>query len=110
MSSTLRKRDNADWTSSVLNPSGRFYDKIKQAMEIEYQDNYWSGDAIFMERNSRDFVARIARINVNAEAICSILEASELSKPHARRLHSASDAVSSQRGLLPEVQLDQSLL
>ncbi|KAL8663281.1 MAG: hypothetical protein Q9202_004030 [Teloschistes flavicans] len=65
---------------SVLNPSGRFYDKIKEAMEIEYQDNYWSGDAIFMERNSRDFVARIARINVNAEAICSILEASELIK------------------------------
>ncbi|KAL8633239.1 hypothetical protein Q9189_000960 [Teloschistes chrysophthalmus] len=65
---------------SILNPSGHFYDKLKGAMKVEYQDNYWSEDAIFMERNSRDFITRIARINVNAEAICSILRASELVK------------------------------
>ncbi|KAL8642945.1 MAG: hypothetical protein Q9228_000434 [Teloschistes exilis] len=65
---------------SILNPAGHFYDKLKGAMKVEYQDNYWSEDAIFMERNSRDFVTRIVRINVNAEAICSILRASELVK------------------------------
>lgn len=84
VSSILRKGDNAHWTSSILNPAGHFYDKLKGAMKVEYQDNYWSEDAIFMERNSRDFVTRIVRINVNAEAICSILRASELGKLHPR--------------------------
>jgi cystathionine gamma-synthase len=28
---------------------------------------------MFLERNSRDFVSRIARININAEAICDVL-------------------------------------
>ncbi|KAI4118715.1 MAG: hypothetical protein LQ345_001281 [Seirophora villosa] len=46
-------------------------------MDLEYEDNYWAEDALFMERNSRDFVARIARINRNAEAICNCLKASE---------------------------------
>ena len=47
-------------------------------MVSEYEDNYWAEDALFMERNSRDFVSRIARINTNAEAICNVLKASDL--------------------------------
>jgi cystathionine gamma-synthase len=42
----------------------------------DYKDNYWAEDAIFMERNSRDFVSRIQRINFSAEAICNTLRAS----------------------------------
>jgi len=34
---------------------------------------YWPEDAVFMERNSRDFVARTGRINTNAEAVCDLL-------------------------------------
>lgn len=45
-------------------------------MGLEYEDNYWAEDALFMERNSRDFIARIARMNRNAEAICDCLKAS----------------------------------
>ena len=60
--------------SSVLNPTGRFYEMIKVTMEEEYEDTYWLEDAIFMERNSRDFVSRIQRININAEAICDVLK------------------------------------
>lgn len=45
-------------------------------MVEEYEDNLWPEDAIFLERNSRDFVSRIERINVNAEAICLTLRAS----------------------------------
>ncbi|KAI4279378.1 MAG: hypothetical protein LQ337_000301 [Flavoplaca oasis] len=56
--------------SSILNPLSRYYQALKKKMETEYEDNYWAEDALFMERNSRDFVSRIARINVNAEAIC----------------------------------------
>ncbi|KAL8856922.1 MAG: hypothetical protein Q9178_006511 [Gyalolechia marmorata] len=56
--------------SSILNPLSRYYNRLKKTMELEYEDNYWAEDALFMERNSRDFVSRIARINLNAEAIC----------------------------------------
>ena len=47
-------------------------------MHKDYEDNYWPEDAIFMERNSRDFVSRIARINKNAEAICETLRVSPI--------------------------------
>ena len=49
-------------------------------MMTEYEDNYWPEDAMFMERNSRDFISRSERINVNAEAICRVLEASPCSE------------------------------
>ncbi|KAL8998453.1 MAG: hypothetical protein Q9169_002490 [Polycauliona sp. 2 TL-2023] len=63
--------------SSILNPLSRYYHPLKKKMETEYEDTYWVEDALFMERNSRDFVSRIARINLNAEAICSTLAASK---------------------------------
>lgn len=47
-------------------------------MEQDYEDNYWPEDAIYMERNSRDFVSRIDRINTNAEAICDKLKAASI--------------------------------
>lgn len=50
-------------------------------MVEEYEDNLWAEDAIFLERNSRDFVSRIERINLNAEAICLTLRASSAGKP-----------------------------
>lgn len=49
-------------------------------MVEEYEDNFWAEDAIFLERNSRDFVSRIERINLNAEAICLTLRASSAGK------------------------------
>ena len=47
-------------------------------MKQDYEDNYWPEDAIYMERNSRDFVSRIDRINTNAEAICDKLKAAPI--------------------------------
>lgn len=52
-------------------------------MEEDYEDNYWLEDAIFMERNSRDFVSRIQRININAEAICDVLKSVPIGTCHA---------------------------
>ena len=49
-------------------------------MHKDYEDNYWPEDAIFMERNSRDFVSRIDRINKTAEAICETLRVSPIGK------------------------------
>jgi len=41
-----------------------------------YEDVFWPQDAVFMERNSRDFIARIHRIDMNAEAVCQTLMSS----------------------------------
>ena len=65
--------------SAILNPSGKYYTLLRQALDSKYEDNYWAEDAVFMERNSRDFVTRIKRINRNAEAVCKVLKES----PHS---------------------------
>ncbi|KAG9600011.1 PLP-dependent transferase, partial [Aureobasidium melanogenum] len=59
--------------SAILNPAGRYYDALKKYMAQDYEDNFFEEDAMFLERNSRDFVSRIARINTNAETICDVL-------------------------------------
>jgi cystathionine gamma-synthase len=66
--------------SAVLNPHGRMYQTLKKVLSAEYEDNYWAEDAVFLERNSRDFISRIERINVNAEAIAEKLHSSSLVK------------------------------
>ncbi|KAG9250135.1 pyridoxal phosphate-dependent transferase [Emericellopsis atlantica] len=60
---------------AILNPEGRYYGDLKQAMAANFEDTYWPEDVLFMERNSRDFSMRIDRINTNAEAICETLRA-----------------------------------
>ena len=42
-------------------------------MDDKFEDFYYDEDAIFMERNSRDFKQRIRLIDANAEAICDFL-------------------------------------
>ncbi|KAI1316455.1 hypothetical protein EDD11_009945 [Mortierella claussenii] len=61
--------------SLVLNPQRQFYKGLKDAMSREYEDLMWVEDAIFMERNSRTFQTRIARIDDNTEALCDFLRA-----------------------------------
>ena len=78
-SSPLLSADSCS-SSSVLNPQSRYYERLKNEIEADYEDNYWPEDAIFMERNSRDFVPRVYRINENAEAICDALEVSSIGK------------------------------
>jgi hypothetical protein len=65
-------------SSAILNPKGPRYKQLKSVWLQEYEDNYWAEDAIFMERNSRDFVLRNERINVNAEAIYDVLHSHPL--------------------------------
>jgi cystathionine gamma-synthase len=66
--------------SAVLNPNGKNYQSLKNVLDREYEDNYWAEDAIFLERNSRDFVSRIERINASTETLTSLLQASPLGK------------------------------
>ncbi|KAL1983082.1 hypothetical protein VTN96DRAFT_495 [Rasamsonia emersonii] len=66
--------------SAVLNPHGRFYNSLKATFSSEYEDNLWVEDAVFLERNSRDFVSRIEKINTTTESITAILKSSPLVK------------------------------
>ncbi|KAF8546477.1 PLP-dependent transferase [Imleria badia] len=59
--------------SIVLNPKGRHYAALKNHMATAYEDTYFNEDALFMERNSRDFAQRIQTIDDNAQAICAFL-------------------------------------
>jgi len=56
----------------ALNPQGQYYKDLTQYLGQSYEDNLWAEDAIFLERNSRDFVSRIDRINTNALAVCDL--------------------------------------
>jgi cystathionine gamma-synthase len=60
--------------SAILNPKSRYYNVLKSTWIREYEDAYWAEDAMFMERNSRDFVSRVDRINCNTEALCDMLK------------------------------------
>ena len=59
--------------SLVLNPHRKYYARLKETMGLIYEDVFWPQDAVFLERNSRDFIARIHRVNSNAEAVCDTL-------------------------------------
>ncbi|PHH67597.1 hypothetical protein CDD82_1292 [Ophiocordyceps australis] len=66
---------------AILNPDSKYYDSLKTAMESGvFEDAYWPEDLVFLERNSRDFIDRIGRINTNAEAICHVLNGHPLVK------------------------------
>jgi cystathionine gamma-synthase len=67
----------------ILNPRGAFYTQLKKVLEEQYEDNQFEEDSMYLERNSRDFVSRIARINSNAECIASIL----LASPKVKKVH-----------------------
>lgn len=68
---TLLSDTRTNTFSAIFNPISKYYQQLKDA--VPYDDCYWPEDAIVMERNSRDFVSRIDRINTNAETICDIL-------------------------------------
>lgn len=66
--------------SAILNPESRYYEALKKAMDTTFEDTYWPEDVVFMERNSRDFLSRVVRIDGNSEAICDSLRSSPLVK------------------------------
>ncbi|BGP16010.1 hypothetical protein JCM10213_005439 [Rhodosporidiobolus nylandii] len=69
--------------SLVLNPKAPHYPALKAAQEATYEDAYFDEDAIYMERNSRDFQARIAQENSNAEMLCDFFRTRRIPGPPA---------------------------
>lgn len=53
----------------VLNSQSRHYSTLQALQEEQFEDNFFDQNAIFLERNSRDFVQRVHRINKNASAL-----------------------------------------
>lgn len=70
---------NAMGGSLILNPQGRHYATLKAHMSANYEDTYFDEDAVFMERNSRNFIQRIHIINENALAVCDYLRSRSVS-------------------------------
>lgn len=64
----------------VLNSQSKWYTKFQDILAHQYEDTVWAEDAIYLERNSRDFAERNTHINQNAEAVVKLLEASPLVK------------------------------
>ncbi|KAK5105824.1 hypothetical protein LTR62_002127 [Meristemomyces frigidus] len=59
--------------SMILNPQSRYHHALKHYQETEYEDKLFEEDALYLERNSRDFILRTDRINSNAELVAEIL-------------------------------------
>lgn len=64
--------------SLILNPSCPKYLELKEYFNQNFEDTYWAEDALYLERNSRDFEERSKKINHNAAAVVELLQASPL--------------------------------
>ncbi|KAF7291592.1 hypothetical protein HMN09_01250300 [Mycena chlorophos] len=64
-----------------LNPQSKQYNALKAHIDATFQDVYFDEDAIYMERNSRDFHRRVKVINDNALAVCDFLQAKTAEQP-----------------------------
>lgn len=64
--------------SLILNPLTPMYGQLKKYFDENYEDTYWAEDALYLERNSRDFVERSKRINENAAKVVELLVSSPL--------------------------------
>lgn len=64
--------------SLILNPELPRYASLKAYFDANYEDMYWAEDALYLERNSRDFEERSARINQTAAKVVDLLVASPL--------------------------------
>lgn len=64
--------------SLILNPLSPKYTQLKEYFDKEFEDNFWAEDALFLERNSRDFAERSVRIDQTALATVDLLQESPL--------------------------------
>ncbi|PBK70988.1 PLP-dependent transferase [Armillaria solidipes] len=53
----------------LLNPASKHYPAFKAYMDTNFEDTYFSEDAVCIEANSRDMKRRVRMIDRNAEAI-----------------------------------------
>ena len=61
--------------SLLLSSNSPFYDRLKPLLTEQSEDILYAEDAIILEKNSRDFTARMHRINATTELLCDFLRA-----------------------------------
>ncbi|CAN3355644.1 cystathionine gamma-synthase [Diutina catenulata] len=64
--------------SLILNPDSRYYPELKRFFDDEYEDIFWVEDALYLERNSRDFAQRAHKIDSTASRVAHLLDESPL--------------------------------
>ncbi|KAG7661411.1 STR2 [[Candida] subhashii] len=64
--------------SLILNPLSSYYPTLKKFFNEEYEDLFWAEDALWLERNSRDFASRVHKIDQTAEQVVELLSQSPL--------------------------------
>jgi cystathionine gamma-synthase len=62
----------------IFNPQSRHYAALKAVQDEVFEDVYFDEDALYMERNSRDFKQRIGIIGSNTQAVCDFLRSRSL--------------------------------
>lgn len=60
-------------SSAVLNPSSARYPELKKLFQESYRNEYSNGDAITLENNSRDYLARSTVLNRNAATVVAYM-------------------------------------
>ncbi|RDL36024.1 uncharacterized protein BP5553_06636 [Venustampulla echinocandica] len=60
--------------SVVLNPASHRYSELKDIFNRHFVNDYYTLDAIAMEKNSRDYLARSAILNANSLALVKFLD------------------------------------
>ncbi|CCH44410.1 putative cystathionine gamma-synthase [Wickerhamomyces ciferrii] len=66
--------------SLVLNPKSQYYEIFTKYFTNNYEDIFWAEDAIYLERNSRDFQSRSSKVNKTTEAVVNLFQNSSLIK------------------------------
>ena len=59
--------------SLIVNPHSKHFAELKAVQAKFYEDNYYPEDAVYMERNSRDYRNRIRKVNDNAYDVTDYL-------------------------------------
>lgn len=63
--------------SLILNPDLKYYPALQKYFNEEFEDLFWVEDALYLERNSRDFVQRAHKIDTTAKSVVKLLQNSE---------------------------------
>lgn len=62
--------------SLAVNPLLKHYHAIKEFFADNFEDLLWPEDALYLERNSRDFALRSARVDENTLKVVALMDAS----------------------------------
>ncbi|GEQ67071.1 hypothetical protein JCM33374_g734 [Metschnikowia sp. JCM 33374] len=64
--------------SLILNNASPVYSELKKYFNENYEDIFWAEDALYLERNSRDFEERSDKVNQTSLAVVDLLNSSPL--------------------------------